>query len=75
MRLHTEADLMALTEQGSYEVIIGDPLYQPLTGTAQRGVCIGLPHYAVSSKIFPPGNNLFMADAGYEQIAKALVEL
>jgi nitrogenase molybdenum-cofactor synthesis protein NifE len=71
-RLHAEADLMALTEQGSYEVIVGDPLYQPLTTTGRRGVYIGLPHYAVSSKIFPPGNNLFMADAGYELIAKAL---
>ncbi|MGD8400918.1 MAG: nitrogenase component 1 [Bacillota bacterium] len=71
-RLRSETDLMALVEQGSYEVIVGDPLYQPLTATRRHGVYIELPHYAVSSKIFPPGNSLFMADAGYELIARAL---
>jgi nitrogenase molybdenum-cofactor synthesis protein NifE len=71
-RLQSESDLMAMAGAGAYEVIIGDPLYQPLTTIGRRGVYIGLPHYAVSSKIFPPGNNLFMAEAGHELIAGAL---
>jgi nitrogenase molybdenum-cofactor synthesis protein NifE len=71
-RLQAESDLIAMAGAGNYEIIIGDPLYQPLTTTGRRGVYIGLPHYAVSSKIFPPRNNLFMAEAGYELIAGAL---
>jgi nitrogenase molybdenum-cofactor synthesis protein NifE len=71
-RLQAEGDLTALVEAGNYEVIVGDPLYQPLTASGRRAVYIGLPHYAVSSKIFPPGEDLFMREAGYELIARSL---
>ena len=68
--LRTEADLTELTTTGQYNLIIGDPLYQPLAVPTAGGVYIDLPHYAVSSKVYRA--DCFLGEEGTRIIANVL---
>ncbi len=49
--LRAEDDLTAVAAAGRYDLIVGDPLYQSLTESS-GAIYLGLPHYAVSSKVY-----------------------
>ena len=67
--LQSEDDLVELTRAGGYAVVIGDPLYQPLVQAA-RPQYIGIPHYAVSSKIFHMDRRCYLGEEGNAMIAE-----
>lgn len=49
VHLISEDDLMNLISSGSFDVVVGDPLFQPLIGDVKF---IPFPHIAISSRIF-----------------------
>ncbi len=74
-QLEEEADLTVLTKAKEYDLIIGDPLFKPLTVQPDSGVYLGLPHYAVSSKIYRTDHRVFLGEPGLELLASALNRL
>ncbi|WP_132016337.1 hypothetical protein [Hydrogenispora ethanolica] len=69
--LQSEDDLAELAMNGEYKVVIGDPLYQPLVQPA-RTKYIGIPHYAVSSKIYHTDRRRYLREEGNAMIAEGL---
>ncbi|TAK27700.1 MAG: hypothetical protein EPO21_23500 [Chloroflexota bacterium] len=50
--LDGEDDLLALTQQRQYDLVIGDPLYRELVTIAPAGRFVPFPHLAVSSRLY-----------------------
>ncbi len=71
-QLEAEADLTLLTQTKQYDLIIGDPLFKPLTVQPDSGVYLELPHYAVSSKLYRTDHRLFLGEPGLEVLGSAL---
>ena len=68
IRLKSEDDLIKLSQDKEYKIVIGDPLYKNLIKGTERCIFVELPHIALSSRLYWDENIDYLSIEGLRYI-------
>ncbi len=66
VQLEQEADLLVLSKEGNYDLVVGDPLYRNLLNMKKGSRYVDFPHIALSSRLYWDRPINFVGEAGYK---------